>query len=324
VFIIYPTTRNIWRSGKRRSPERPSPSLFSLATGYAAVLNFKSLCTHPSDIICRQCGPPMTELYNSSAFCASEGTRSRSTEPVLVDRSTRGTATDWSIGSPPPFAQMWRFRGRSLAPASLLISDGATKTLVCHRSVLYLISSLRVGITYFPLSTDVSSTTNGRRSRAPPWRDYVSPQMLFRFAEQSTLDTRPILSARELAFVFFLKNCIALVATVETISSLNATSSAICLFCRAWQWNTLYTRDATVRFDHLHPFILRGIADFLRQVWSAAAFAFVSREIYSYPTLYPTSNGAGWIFIISFFAPRYWSIKSVISVINKDEKTRKS
>lgn len=57
-----------------------------------------------------------------------------------------------------------------------------------------------------------------------------------------------------------------------------------------------YVRDATVRFDHLHPFILRRIAALSARFEARPRFAFVPREIYSYPILYILYTA--WIFII--------------------------
>lgn len=66
----------------------------------------------------------------------------------------------------------------------------------------------------------------------------------------------------------FLRSCVISTATVGTISSLNATSPAICLLCRAWQWNTLRARyNRAVRsFASVYFEKDRGS---LRQVWSA-------------------------------------------------------
>lgn len=79
-----------------------------------------------------------------------------------------------------------------------------------------------------------------------------------------------------------------------------------------------YARDATVRFDHLHPFILRRIAVLSARFEARPHFTFVSREIYSYPTLYPIHCGAGRIFIIFLSAKRDIEVSKVFlsSAIN--------
>jgi len=106
----------------------------------------------------------------------------------------------------------------------------------------------------------------------------TSPRRLFKFLYmKSCSSTRNSLSY----FPQKLRNI-----DCGTISSLNATSPAICLFCRAWQWNMLCARCVTVRFDHLHPFILRRIAVLSVRFQARPHFTFVSHEIYSYPTLY--------------------------------------
>lgn len=232
---------------------------------------------------------------------------------ALVDRSTRRTATDWSIGQPRYSHELRRFRSFSFS--SLSLAQAYSSLLISDRMTGTIRPSIRVHILYLPLVEvtypllssliRIPLLSNRRRSCASVTRLRSSLRMLFKFVEWS---------ARR-SFIYETRPRVFSLGTAPrqpaAISSLNATNPAICLFCRAWQWNTLCARDATVRFDHLHPFILRRIAVlFQNQVWSATAF--VSREIYSYPILYPIPVDAGWIFIIFLFVDeRYWSIKSI-------------
>lgn len=101
TLIYYKTYRLFVQSSTTHHPQhsmrwQKMQSLFPLATGYAAIFDFKSLCAHPSDIIYRQCRWRRSII--PARFYAERGhaVTDRSTEPVLVDRSTPGTATDWS------------------------------------------------------------------------------------------------------------------------------------------------------------------------------------------------------------------------------------
>jgi len=186
------------------------------------------------------CGSPTRRkrIYNSDEFPRARESFVAVDRLALVDRSTRRTATGtrWSIGQPRcshelqkvsqfllPFFAHTLFAPRSWFPAGW-------PELPVYRSSHILYLSL-VEITYPLLSKDSSS---------------LQPNVRVAFCDLSprvfSLGTAP----RQLA----------------TISSLNATNPLLYVYFVECDNGIRYARDATVRFDHLHPFILRRIAVF--------------------------------------------------------------
>lgn len=119
-----------------------------------------------------------------------------------------------------------------------------------------------------PLGSHVSSVTHGRlfpKRRCS--RVYVSPRTLFtllyvRSATRSsttTTTTNPPSSPR-LNPCVLLRSCVTSTATAGTISSLNATSPRYMFILSSVTMEYVARAMPPVRFDHLHPFILRRIA----------------------------------------------------------------